>query len=211
MQYTFFLDFDGTISVADTCEMLLERYGNQDSWAVNELWLNKQISTAECARLTFRQMNISPADIANLVSEVQIDPYFKEFLKYCKQRSYPVNILSDGYDEIIRAVLKREQLELPLYTNALRYDQGYDIDFPYLNNACGQCGTCKTGLIKQLEQPGAKKIYIGDGTSDFCPVQFCDIVFAKDRLREYCLKKDIKFNSYTTFQDVIQWLAKGGD
>ena len=50
-------------------------------------------------------------------------------------------------------------------------------------------------------------VYIGEGYSDRCPVQYADIVFARDALQTYCQEQNISYFLYSTFDDVIARLA----
>lgn len=209
MKYVFFLDFDGTITVEDTCDMLLKRYGNQESLALNRRWERKEIATRECARLLFRQMDLTPAALSQLVGEVELDPGFKALLGFCEQRGYPVFILSDGYDQIIQGVIQRENIQIPFYCNNLVFDGDYTVSFPNHNPDCGQCGTCKRKLIEQRSSPGTQGVYVGDGYSDFCAAATCEVVFAKGKLWDYCRAKNIPAYPYETFLDVLQWLRGG--
>ena len=36
-------------------------------------------------------------------------------------------------------------------------------------------------------------VYVGDGYSDRCPVQYADIVFAKGDLQTYCQEQNISY------------------
>lgn len=47
-------------------------------------------------------------------------------------------------------------------------------------------------------------VYIGDGISDRCPVQYADIVFAKDSLVSYCETHNITFHRFNDFSDVLK-------
>lgn len=211
MEYIFFVDFDGTITIKDTCEMLIERNEQPGLKEINELWERKELSTPECAELLIKRMKLSKIDIDALVQEVEVDANFKRFLSLCKDFDYPVLILSDGYDQIIRRVLQKEYIEIPFFANNLNYDQEYSVNFPYFNNECGNCGTCKMGLIKRFDLQGSVRVYIGDGTSDFCPASTCDVVFAKGKLKQFCQENNIPFYPYQTFKDVISWLNRSGN
>lgn len=46
-------------------------------------------------------------------------------------------------------------------------------------------------------------IYIGDGKSDTCAVQYADIVFAKGTLAAFCTAEGIPFHHYRSLSDVL--------
>ena len=49
-------------------------------------------------------------------------------------------------------------------------------------------------------------VFIGDGFSDACVVNYADIVFAKKSLASYCWKNNITYFEYQTFGDIIKKL-----
>lgn len=51
-------------------------------------------------------------------------------------------------------------------------------------------------------------VFIGDGFSDACVVNYADIVFAKKSLASYCWKNNITYHEYQTFGDIIKKLEK---
>ncbi len=205
MQYAFFVDFDGTITLEDTCDMLLMRYGNSRLWGINEQWENKEISTRECITNCLAEMRLTPEAIHQVVREAAIDPHFKSFLAMTQEQGYPVYIVSDGYAQIIQGVLARECLQVPYYANELHYDDHYTVSFPHFAKECGRCGTCKTSLIKQLAKPGVHRVYLGDGTSDFCAAAGCDTIFARGKLAQYCRAQQIPYRGFQSFQEVLLW------
>jgi 2-hydroxy-3-keto-5-methylthiopentenyl-1-phosphate phosphatase len=48
--------------------------------------------------------------------------------------------------------------------------------------------------------------YVGEGYSDRCPVQYADIVFAKDVLQTFCQEQNISYHLYDSFDDVVERL-----
>ena len=205
MRYAFFVDFDGTITLEDTCDILLSRHGNPKLWQINQKWENKEISTEECIASCLAEMRLTPEDINRVVREVAIDPYFKNFLAMARQQRYPVYILSDGYAQVIQGVLARERLKVPYYANELHYDDNFTVSFPHFAKECGRCGTCKTRLIQQLAKPGEHRVYLGDGTSDFCAAAGCDTIFARGKLAQYCRSQQIPYHDFHSFQEVLLW------
>lgn len=200
----FFLDFDGTITKDDVCETMISRYA-QPGWEnLNRLWETGVLSTIDCAQKTLDTMIMTEKNVRDLADEQEVDPQFFSFLAWTREREYPVYILSDGYENYIDLILATHDLHIPSYANRLRYAKGkWKIEAPYYNQICGRCGVCKSKLILDLMGIKSKKIYIGDGYSDRCPVYLADIVFAKKSLLEHCQENQIPFHSYRDFGDVL--------
>ena len=49
-------------------------------------------------------------------------------------------------------------------------------------------------------------IYVGDGRSDACAVEYCDVVFAKGILAASCTERGITHHPYRTLTDVMMIL-----
>ena len=202
----FFIDFDGTITKKDTCAAMVEAFAG-DGWReINERWERKEISTEQCANMTFSLFQADISDLKRLMDTMEIDEFFKEFLGLCRKRDYGVYVLSDGYDFCIEAVLGKQGIELPYYANRMVYDESFKIECSGINPDCGICGTCKTRLIKELKGEGNLVVYIGDGYSDTCPVTMADVIFAKKDLYRYCRDNGISARYFDTFGDIILFL-----
>lgn len=209
MNQVFFIDFDGTVTDVDTCDAMMRAFAGEGCAEINRRWERKEISTEECARSILRTFKATLEDHERLLDGISIDPYFPGFLDLCRERGYPVYLLSDGYDFNIEYILKKAGLKLPYYANRLIYRDGFDIAVPYGNPACGRCGTCKSGLMERLLGRGGRAVYIGDGYSDTCPAEKADLVFAKGKLLRYCRDKGIPAVPFDSFQDVT--LAISGE
>jgi len=60
------------------------------------------------------------------------------------------------------------------------------LEFPYFGSICSTAGNCKTShLLRRGRPAGTRKVYVGDGRSDICPAQFCEILFAKGSLYQH--------------------------
>ncbi|MGI6453893.1 MAG: MtnX-like HAD-IB family phosphatase [Syntrophomonadaceae bacterium] len=207
MRKAFFIDFDGTITNVDTCRAMVQAFARAGWEEINKRWENKEISTAECAQQTFALFHTTPEQIRNLLLNIEIDPYFIDFCAWCQDKSYPIFILSDGYDLNIKTILNKFRLQIPYYANKLIYDGSFNIKCPYLNDDCGNCGTCKTHLMQELKGENLA-VYIGDGYSDTCPASQADMVFAKGTLYQYCIQQGIPAQRYQNFGHILASLQK---
>lgn len=203
MKKTIFVDFDGTITRKDVCAAMVENFAAEGWQEINEKWERKELSTKDCANMTFQLFRAGIDEVAELMETIEIDDSFRDFFHFCRELGYKVYILSDGYDYCIEAVLRKYDLCVPYYANKMIYDQVFTIECPHFNDSCGNCGTCKTKLIKALQEEGSQAVYIGDGYSDTCPAGHADVVFAKKNLYEYCLEKGITAIHYDTFADIL--------
>lgn len=203
----FFVDFDGTITKRDVCEAIVTELASEGWIEINDKWENKQLSTLECARETFKLFKRKdPQAFKDIANTIEIDDEFHAFVAYCKNQGYPIYILSDGYDYYIDYILRREGLSLPYYANKLIFSSEIEIQAPYQSNHCDFCGVCKTELMLKLQKPFEKSIYIGDGSSDFCPAEKVNYVFAKKKLYDYCVSLGRQVDKFESFHDILQRL-----
>ncbi len=210
MNRVFFVDFDGTISLEDTCFSMINRFCRPSWQELNDQWEQGELGTIECARRTFELFDVSEAELLHFFQNLPIDPSFKDFVDLVAQKGDKIYILSDGYDLNIETILKQNGLDyLPYYANHLRcYEGKFDIQSPYHNPECGKCGTCKKSLLEQLREDEAQTIYVGDGTSDKCVVECADIIFAKKELLKYCHDSGLPAKGFNSFLDIIAWFEQ---
>jgi 2,3-diketo-5-methylthio-1-phosphopentane phosphatase len=201
-----FVDFDGTISKEDVCSTMVKKFAREGWEEINCLWEERALSTEECANRTLELMDVEPRELAKFFNAVDIDLSFKPFVNWTEHNNYPLYILSDGYDNYISEVLVRHGLKIPYYANHLEYEEGWRIRCLHLDKECKVCGVCKTSLVEELLKPGYTSVYIGDGYSDICPAEYCNIVFAKKHLARLCQEKSIPFYPYDNFIDVQRTL-----
>ena len=166
-----------------------------------------------------RQIALVDAPVEELhaaIDAVKLDPDFAAFCKFAKKKRMPLYILSDGFDYVIRRVLKRAGVGKHfksgsnLFASSLRVEGRRLVpSFPHLPEPCAHgCATCKAALINGLREGRRPVIFVGDGMSDRFAVEFADIVFAKRHLLAYCRENGIACHPFETFKDVQLTLAK---
>ena len=209
MSRTYFIDFDGTITLTDTCALMVESCAT-DGWKeLNDRWERGDLSTGEVAQNKFELFDCSYGDIMKLMQTVEIDPHFDEFVQRATEAGREIYILSDGYDRLIDFILEREGLDhLPTYSNCMVVEEtdastAFDIRLPHHNPDCGSCGTCKTSLLEKLSEE-SDTVYIGDGYSDRCPIKYSDVVYAKDKLYQIAEQSKIDAVRFDRFDEIIR-------
>lgn len=201
-RYTVLCDFDGTISRVDVTDSLLTAFASAGWREIEMQWLQGRISSRECM---VRQVELVDADLSAInkhLSQIDIDPEFPDFAKECIGSGIQLIVVSDGIDYIIRKILGRYGLEhLPVLANKLvaGTSTGFSLEFPFSSPGCDQ-GTCK--CMPGTDVSRDMRLIIGDGASDFCIARNADIVFAKDKLRDYCRKHRIPHIPFSKFSDI---------
>ncbi|MGD1105098.1 MAG: hypothetical protein ABSA59_23890, partial [Terriglobia bacterium] len=136
--------------------------------------------------------------------------------KFARKKRLPLYILSDGFDYVLRRVLKRAGVErhfrsgANLFASALRVEGRRLVpSFPHSPEPCPHgCATCKQALIRRLRAGRQPVIFVGDGMSDRFAVEEADVVFAKRHLLAHCRESGIACHPFETFREVQATLEK---
>lgn len=200
-------DFDGTISVEDVTDSLLERHAHPEWTAIEQRWRAGAIGSRQCLREQIALVDADRGQLDALFASMRIDRAFPAFVEAAMAANIPVRIVSDGLDVAIESLLARHQLDyLPVAANHLRADgpRRWQLEFPWARADCAvSSGLCKCAQVALARQAKKKVLLIGDGTSDFCAAGAVDLVFAKHRLIEHCRARDLPYVPITGFADAI--------
>ena len=149
---------------------------------------------------------------AEILDAVRLDPSFGDFVEWAKSEDHELTILSGGFKSFIHPLLEREGLQdLPVIANDISIASGnWQIMRAPAKSLCDLCTHCKSSSLleatKDLSQ--GPIVYIGDGHTDFCPMQLAHLVFAKSSLRAHCKESGKDFVSFENFHDVQMQLSE---
>jgi len=205
-----FCDFDGTITLVDGTDAILQRYALPVWLEWEKLWSHGEISSRECLS---RQVELIRADRDTLVqfaAGLEIDPGIIMLANQCVQRGFPLTIVSDGLDLVVETVLRHHHLShIPFYANRIVWqpDGSPALEFPNAAPACeSRAGTCKCSITGVGRQRGVQSVYIGDGRSDFCVSPKMDSVYAKGALQDWCKSRNLPCQPFNTLTEVAEHL-----
>ena len=220
-----FSDFDGTITRVDVTDAILEEFADPAWQRIEEEWVAGRIGSRECLRRQMALVRASSEELDALIARIPLDPHFAHFHQSIREAGIPFYVLSDGFDYVIRRVLRRcgadgELLNgCHLFSSFLRVEgQKTVIDFPHWPLPCEHgCATCKPEVMRRLSGGHRPVIFIGDGLSDRFAVEQAEIVFARDKLLGYCREQNIPCHPFSSFEDIeravellVDRPAKGG-
>lgn len=206
----FIVDFDGTLSLKDTVDAMLERFADPSWQVIEQDWQAGKMTAVECMS---RQVGMVQADRVSLEKffrEIELDMSFLPFYDYVSQFAR-VAIVSDGLDHAVEVAMRNRNFPvLPIYSNKLHFvPSGIEISFPNLSASCtGGNGTCKCAIANSLAlASGGPIVLIGDGKSDACLAGKADVVFAKDSLVKHCQTHNIAHHAFHNFAQVLEQLV----
>ena len=203
-QIEVFCDFDGTVTAGDTVDLLLETLADEEWKAIEKRWVDGEIGSRECMALQVPLIRGGWPKMLEVLETVKVDKSFATFVHWCRMRSIPISIVSDGIDRVIKHLLDREGIKIDnIWANQLieTADGGLGLQFPKPRRVVCSSGLCKCQV---LDKAGSAplKVVIGDGRSDFCWSQNADLVFAKDKLLTHCQTNNISYLPYDNFVQI---------
>lgn len=215
-----FCDFDGTVALNDVWVTAFNNFV-EDKEAFNKLsddYCSLEINAQECNIRSLELVNNFTLEAFNIqLDEEQIDPHFKSFVEFSREQGDEVFIVSGGLEYYIQHILKREGIDIKVFGTELVTSPIPETDylkpevrFPHADENCNKCETSKRNILinNTNDLYDEVSVFVGDGISDYCVVNYADIVFAKKRLASYCWKNNITYFEFDTFSDVQKKLVK---
>ncbi|MGQ6089462.1 MtnX-like HAD-IB family phosphatase, partial [Serratia sp. IR-2025] len=203
-------DFDGTISLNDVADTLLERFGLPGWEHLEQEWENGIIGSSDCMRGQVALLDMTREQLDSHLDTIEIDPQFPAFVAAASRLGWAVHIVSDGLDYAISSILARHGLgHLTVFANHLvqEGERKWRLETPWFRGSCLKgSANCKCHLLNLQKQRRQQVLYVGDGSSDFCVSGKADIVMAKSRLLAYCQQHDIPHLRMNNFKDATNLL-----
>ena len=210
-------DFDDTAADRNIATLLLERFQPNATAAGAPHWLelhrqflNGEVSLARYQELAFSRLATPRAEQAAYVQQrARLRPGFQELAAYCAENEITLAIVSHGLDFYIQALLEGEGLSgIPYF--AVKTDNrngATSFQYDFARQGCDWWpGNCKCQVLQHYRTSGHSVIYAGDGSSDTCPAQHADYVFARDTLLRFCQARGLPHQELTDFHVLLDYL-----
>ncbi len=209
--YTYVIDFDGTITTNDLSSELAAHYGGPIYKETEERYRRREIPIKEWLR---QIVKLLPPDLELLSGKslqwAEIRPGFNDFLDNARKMNSTVIIASDGFGFYIEPVLEKynllEKVDC-IYRNDTRTGENGSLKVvtPHAHKTCSVCGNCKASHVVRNKEAGKPVIYIGDGSNDRFGAFWSDRICARDRLAEACKEHHLSYSSWDDFYDIINF------
>jgi len=203
------LDFDGTITLQDTVDAILERFADPSWREVEREWTKGKIGSRECLARQVALIRATPEEINALVDTIEIDPGFGAFMSVCSELGYSVTIVSDGFQSNVARVLARANIQCASKASSLVYlgNRRWRLESPFAQRFCDEGNsTCKCAVEAGYAGP---TILVGDGRSDFCVAEKTDFVLGKGTLAKRCEEEGIAHAPIANLSDAVKLLRSG--
>ncbi len=196
-------DFDGTISLIDTAEYILERHAEGDWRALERAVAEGIITLEECMSMQFDMISLSRDEMLGELDRVVIPrPGFEELVEKCLFNNVTFRITSAGMDFYIRHFLRpygwRDKVELVAPEVVDTHD---GVRFLFPPKQFSQAHNFKEDNVLKEHAAGKRVAYIGDGTSDRWAAMAADMAFA---VRGSVLDRELEMagKDHLTFTDL---------
>jgi 2-hydroxy-3-keto-5-methylthiopentenyl-1-phosphate phosphatase len=199
------LDFDGTITVTDTLDLVVRRFGDPSVRAEAEDQLGKRLSLADVLALNWATVRAEFAEVASyLRTEVEFRLGLTTLVDAAEHHGWRVRVVSSGATPLIHELLTREGLErLEVLANDVEPDpDGWRL-VARRSTRCDVCGeACKRDAL-----PQGFVVFVGDGYSDLCSARVAQKVFARRRLADMLDRFGIPYEPFSDFHQIVDSLA----
>ena len=217
-QLLLVLDYDGTVTVDECNEIILQRFTG-DAWRLLEAKaLDGSLSHAECFKQQFGLVR-APRDelFAAMADLAEPAPGLAGFLDWALAGGARVAVVSVGFREVDRARLAARTVcrAVELYASELEAlpEGGYTVVLDDLFGDCPSCGPggCKGAAVRALRRVGDAVAVFGDGVADLCLAREADVVFARGVLGRLCAAEGIAYHPLTDFESARTLLERWVD
>jgi 2,3-diketo-5-methylthio-1-phosphopentane phosphatase len=201
-----FLDFDGTVTVADTGVHVLERLAPAEWRAIGDAYRRGEIGSRECLLDEWSLLPRDEALVRAAIDEVALDPGARPLVEALHAAGAEVTIVSDGFG--IRVAEVAADLGVEVLSNRVDWE-AWRLEFPHEDRCCpcSTCGTCKQAPLKDARHRGQRTVLVGDGASDRKAALLADVVFAKGSLAQWCELTDVRHHEFERLADVHRALG----
>lgn len=211
-----FCDFDGTITREDVTDQILTQLAHPSWREIEQEWVRGAIGSRECMERQMALVETTASDLHALIDAIPLDPHFAAFYRFTQKRHMEFYVVSDGFDYVIRRVLKRSGVNGPLrngthlFASALRVEGRRLVpSFPHSETPCEHgCATCKPAVMRRFRDGHRPVVFVGDGLSDRFALEEADLIFAKRQLLAYCREHGVACQPFETFAEVQAELEK---
>ncbi|KAI9224451.1 HAD-like domain-containing protein [Blastocladiella britannica] len=213
-----FSDFDGTISMCDTGNALIDAcMGLARRMELDEDIIHERRTFRDAVREMWRSVTLDEAGVKRALDGIIVDPDFAPFLAYCDASGIPVTVLSSGLDTLVNPMLRdalgerAETLMTVTNRGVIDADGVWDIEYIDSSPHGHDKAASMTRLLAEMVV-GSRPlvVFVGDGVSDIQCARKCDRLYVKRglELHKYCLTHDLPHVPFDTFANVLADLKK---
>src|SRR6267143_2967100 len=212
MKLAVLSDFDGTVTLNDTFENVLARFGKGDWRTVDDQHVRGEITLEECVRRQGAMVQVPRSQILSYLDGVtEFRPNFDKLIEFCKTNHFPLVIVSAGLDFVIEHFLTREKFrnKVELFAASAKCTPT-GIKFKWPKPKSNRSMNLKDDMVRYYKRRADTVAYIGDGRWDLQALRSADrrFIIRNSKLAELCKEQEIQATTITDFQEVVTSLQK---
>ncbi|CCE66039.1 hypothetical protein TPHA_0O00700 [Tetrapisispora phaffii CBS 4417] len=216
-----FTDFDGTITLQDSNDHLVDStgIGKERRLKIFEGIIDGSKTFREAFTEMMDSVKLPYEDcIKILEKDISLDPGFKDTFNWAQENNVPIIVVSSGTAAIIRHLIGKflgeENLDkLDIVANDIEYSDDGEWHVKYRDET--GFGHDKSRTITEYKNKFEAQLkageerptyfYCGDGVSDLSAAKECDLLFARagKDLITYCKNENVPYHEFTTFADIL--------
>ena len=201
------LDFDGTITEEDISYMLLDAFASGEWREHLKDYESGKITVGTFNRRVFSMVKASREEMLQMVLSspaVRVRPGFKDFIDYCQDKGYYVEITSNGLRFYIEAILEHEGIHGIVIHAAENVFRDGRLEVSYIGPDGREIDAeFKAAYTRRLKEHGYYVIYAGNGKSDIDSARIADHVFATEDLLLQCRREGLSCTAFKDFHDIL--------
>ena len=201
-------DFDATITTRDIGDSIIGHFNAASAKEIRdscrpgvavEKWMEEVFERAGIA-------GAGPKEIRKFVLDTAVMRRgFGEFLRLCRKRKIPVEIVSGGLDIYVKPLFKKWGIKTrSFFGSSSRVNGRMKISYPFLRNM--NLEEFKASRVRAFQDRGYRVVFLGDGTSDYLAACLADAVFARRKLYPLCRENGVPVHRLVDFHSVMRTL-----
>lgn len=219
-------DFDGTITEADTTDVLLNMYASGGWEGIGRSYVKGDIDHAQM-NLKFAQLlNASPSQVDECVKKIQPRDGFSTLISEMNYSNSSIIIVSSGWSYYIKRVLQKyepyflhdlnlryqeNRKGVPIISNTFSFDKSkkkWKLELLWNKYSCHLSAPCKGAILQSFRKDFDEIIAIGNSESDICMIKKADIAFAFGTLQQICKNEKIPAYNVADFHQIQKLIEK---
>jgi 2-hydroxy-3-keto-5-methylthiopentenyl-1-phosphate phosphatase len=211
IKHVVLCDFDGTITLQDTAEWILNKHAKGDWKELDDRYMRGEIGLLECMSQQFALVTTERTVILDELSRsIAVREGFTDLVDVCLAHGARIIIVSAGIDFVIEHFMRRLGVDdvVDIYS-ANTYEENGHIAFRFPRLLIPGSETFKDDAVRQWKRKGFDVIYFGDGMPDSLACTISDHRFAVKgkKLESELTKKRLQYTGFTNFCQVIPYLG----
>ena len=202
-----FCDFDGTITTQDTFVTVLEKFAPETAAQLLPAIFRRELTLKEGLKRTLGAIPARHyAAMIELIARQPVRPGLPEFIDFLNHRQVAFVVISGGLTSLVEAVLAQNQLldgVEAIYAGEV--DTTGEYLQPYSEISSDTEFVAKA--IAMEKYSARQKIAIGDSVTDINMSLAADLVFARDRLKQYLDDEHKAYVEWNDFWEIKDYLA----